>query len=97
MLRVSICDRPTLQPLRSKGSIACGAALADLVPAAGKAESHRGQVPEHVLADGAKGGLGLVVGLVAVDVAEAVGGLAVDRIDAEAVLLAGLLVRRSPA
>ncbi len=63
------------------------------VPAALVGHADRGQVAEHVLADRIVDRVRLVVRLFAVDDAGAVGGLAVQVVEAEGLLLALLLVR----
>jgi len=63
-----------------------------LVPGAAVADGDRGEIAEHVLADRVEGGVGDVVRLLAVDVAHGIGGLAVQVLDADVLLLAGLVV-----
>ena len=64
-----------------------------LVPAAPVTEGERGEIAEHVLADRVVRGVGDVVGLAAVDVAGAVGGLAVQVVHPVVFLLARFGVR----
>src|ERR1700722_7964610 len=66
--------------------------LADLVPTPTEAERHGRQVAEHALADVEEAGVGFVVGLVAVDPADAVERTAVQIVEPDMVLGAPLLV-----
>jgi len=59
----------------------------DLVEAAREAERHRGQVAEHALTDVEEPGIGFVIRLVAVDVADAVERATVQVVEIEVVLV----------